>query len=94
VRRMRALVGDSNLKVHPIGGIADVISEAQTRDFVRALTDSDALGGSLYDYRTTPGGVWGILRGVAAALEAPPGPTTTLPDPTTAPPPPPDSATG
>jgi hypothetical protein len=94
VRRMRALVGDPNLRVHPIGGIADVISEAETRDFVRALTDTDAFGGSLYDYRTTPGGVWGILRGVDAALQAPPGPTTTLPDPTTAPPPPPDSATG
>jgi hypothetical protein len=87
VRRMRALVGDPELKVHPIGGIADVISEDETRDFVRALTDTDSLGGSLYDYRTTPGGIWGILRTVDAGLEAPPGPTTTLPDPTTAPPP-------
>ncbi len=88
VRRMRDLVGDPDLEVHPIGGIADVITEAEARDFVRALTDTDAVGGSLYDYRTTPGGVWGALRGVDAALETPPGPTTTLPDPTTAPPPP------
>jgi uncharacterized lipoprotein YddW (UPF0748 family) len=87
VRRMRALVGDPDLKVHPIGGIADVITEAETRDFVRALTDTDALGGSLYDYRTTSGGVWGVLRTVDAGLHAPPAPTTTLPDPTTAPPP-------
>ncbi|HKA05596.1 MAG TPA: hypothetical protein VKD67_14770 [Acidimicrobiales bacterium] len=87
VRRMRDLVGDPNLKVHPIGGIADKISEGEVRDFVRALTDTDALGGSLYDYRTTPGGVWGVLRGVDAALQAPPGPTTTLPEPTTVPPP-------
>ena len=63
VRRMRALVGDPNLKVHPVGGIADVISEAEVRDFLRALTDTDALGGSLYDYRTTNGGIWGVLRG-------------------------------
>jgi hypothetical protein len=82
VRRMRALVGDPALKVHPIGGIADVISEGETRDFVRALTDTDALGGSLYDYRTTSGGIWGILRTVDAGLQAPPGPTTTQPDPT------------
>jgi hypothetical protein len=87
VRRMRALVGDDHLKVHPIGGIADVISEADTRDFVRALTDTDARGGSLYDYRTTPGGVWGILRTVDTGLRAPPAPTTTQPDP--APPAPP-----
>jgi hypothetical protein len=87
VRRMRALVGDPDLKVHPVGGIADVISEAEVRDFLRALTDTDALGGSLYDYRTTPGGIWGVLRGVPAALEIPPSPTTTQPDPTTAPPP-------
>ena len=93
VRRMRDLVGDPNLKVHPIGGIADVVSEAEVRDFVRALTDTDAVGGSLYDYRTTSGGVWGILRGVDAALQAPPASTTTLPDPTTAPPPPPAEST-
>jgi hypothetical protein len=79
VRRMRELVGDPALKVHPVGGIANVISEAEARDFLRALTDTDAIGGSLYDFRTTPGGVWGVLRGTDAALSAPPGPTTTVP---------------
>jgi hypothetical protein len=83
VRRMRALVGDPNLVVHPVGGIADAVSEADARDFLRALTDTDAIGGSLYDYRTTNGGVWGILRGIDGALAAPPAPTTTQPDPTT-----------
>ncbi len=85
VRRMRALVGDPNLKVHPVGGIADVITEAETRDFLRALADTDSIGGSLYDYRTTNGGIWGVLRGTEAALAAPPSPTTTQPDATTAP---------
>jgi hypothetical protein len=85
VRRMRALVGDPNLLVHPVGGIADVISEAEVRDFLRALADTDAIGGSLYDYRTTAGGIWGVLRGTQAALDTPPSPTTTQPDPTTAP---------
>ena len=67
VRRMRALVGDPNAQVHPSAGIADVISEAEVRDFLRALTDTDALGGSLYDYRTTSGGIWGVLRGIPGA---------------------------
>jgi hypothetical protein len=83
VRRMRALVGDPNLKVHPVGGIADLITETETRDFLRALTDTDSLGGSLYDYRTTNGGIWGVLRGTEAALAAAPSPTTTQPDATT-----------
>ena len=48
--------------MHPVGGIGDVISEAEVRDFLRALTDTDAIGGSLYDYRTTSGGLWGVLR--------------------------------
>ena len=87
VRRMRALVGDPDLKVHPIGGIADVVSEVEVRDFVKALTDTDSVGGSLYDYRTTNGGIWGVLRGTEAALAASPSPTTTQPDATTSPPP-------
>jgi hypothetical protein len=83
VRRMRALVGDPNLAVHPVGGIADAVSEGEARDFLRALTDTDAIGGSLYDYRTTSGGVWGVLRGIDGALAAPASPTTTQPDRTT-----------
>ena len=86
VRRMRALAGDPNLKVHPAGGIADVISEDEVRGFLRALTDTEALGGSLYDYRTTTGGIWGVLRGTQAALDAASSPTTTQPDATTPPP--------
>jgi hypothetical protein len=77
VQRMRGLLGDAGAKVHLIGGIADAVTEDEVRGFLRALTDTAAIGGSLYDYRTTPGGIWGILReGMRTAL-APVG--TTVP---------------
>ena len=72
VRRMRANLGDPEAPVHPIGGIGDVITEGELRDYLRALTDTDSLGGSIYDYRTMNGGHWGVLRGTEAALAAPP----------------------
>ena len=49
-----------------------LITEGELRDYLRALTDTDALGGSIYDYRTMNGGHWGVLRGTEAALAAPP----------------------
>jgi hypothetical protein len=86
VRRLRANVGEPEALVHPIGGIGDGITEGELREYLRALTDTDALGGSIYDYRTMNGGHWGVLRGMEAALAAePPPPTTTLPA-TTVPP--------
>jgi hypothetical protein len=73
-RRMRTQLGDPAAPVHPIGGIGDLISEGEVRDYLQALTDTDALGGSIYDYRTMFGGAWGVLReGMAAALSAAPG---------------------
>jgi hypothetical protein len=88
VRRLRANLGEPAALVHPIGGIGDAISEGELRDYLRALTDTDALGGSIYDYRTMNGGHWGVLRGTEAALAAPPPPPTTLaPPPTTLTPP-------
>ena len=84
VRRLRANLGEPEALVHPIGGIGDAITEGELRDYLRALTDTDALGGSIYDYRTMNGGHWGVLRGTEAALAAPPPPPTTLaPPPTT-----------
>jgi hypothetical protein len=88
VRRLRANLGEPAALVHPIGGIGDAITEGELRDYLRALTDTDALGGSIYDYRTMNGGHWGVLRGTEAALAAPPPPPTTLaPPPTTLVPP-------
>jgi hypothetical protein len=88
VRRLRAQLGEPSAPVDPIGGIADAVTEGEVRDFLRAVTDTNAIGASLYDYRTTNGGLWGVLRqGLTSALAAPPGPTTTLANPTTTAPP-------
>jgi hypothetical protein len=84
VARMRSLLGQPDAPVHLIGGIGNLITEDQTRDFLRAVTDTDAMGASIYDYRTMPAGIWDVLReGLAGAMTATPGPTTTLPAPTT-----------
>lgn len=81
VRRLRLNLGQPEAVVHPIGGIGDEIGEGDIRDYLRALTDSDAVGGSIYDYRTMSAGQWGVLRAnLSAALAASPGPTTSVPD--------------
>lgn len=36
-----------------------------TRDFVRAVDDSTAIGGSLYDFATTSSSFWPYLRTLA-----------------------------
>jgi hypothetical protein len=77
VNRLRANLGQPDAVVHPIGGIGDGISEDDGRDYLRSLTATDALGGSIYDYRTMAGGLWGVLRGgIDAALAAPPSSAT------------------
>lgn len=64
VRRGRRLSG---LPVHVIGGVGDVVTTAQVRDFVRAAVAAGVVGGSLYDYRTTHRSYWrhlGRFRGL------------------------------
>lgn len=62
VRRLRANLGWADAPVHPIAGIASEISEQEAQQYLQALRADKAVGGSVYDYRTTPGGVWGVLR--------------------------------
>ena len=71
---MRNRLGLPDARVHPIGGIGNLIDVPEVRDYLRALTDTNAVGGSIYDYRTMSAGAWGVLRqGLPAALAAPPG---------------------
>jgi hypothetical protein len=79
VRRMRSRLGDSDAAVHPIGGVGDKLSADDTIRFLQALRDTDALGGSIYDYRTTGPAVWAILRQTPTVLAAAPESTTTVP---------------
>jgi hypothetical protein len=66
VRRLRTNLASPNARVHPVGGIGAVdgiddppnpeeplASINDLPDFVRALRDVGAVGGSLYDWRTT-----------------------------------------
>jgi hypothetical protein len=52
VRRIRANLEDPDAPVHAIGGIGDELTPEQVEGFVQALTDTDALGGSIYDWAT------------------------------------------
>ena len=47
--------------VHAIGGVGNAVTAAEIGEFVRAVIDSKATGGSIYDYKTTPAGSWGHL---------------------------------
>ena len=62
IRFLRRNLGQPGAPVHPIGGIG--ATDAQARGFVRAAREEKALGGSLYDWPTTPGARYPVLRGV------------------------------
>lgn len=62
VDRLRAHLGSASVPVHVIGGIADQTSNADVAGMLRAAVERHALGGSLYDYRTTPDSLWVALR--------------------------------
>jgi hypothetical protein len=48
--------------MHPIGGIGDTTSEADVDAFHRAASERNAIGGSVYDYRTTGDALWPHLQ--------------------------------
>jgi len=62
IDRVRALIGQPDAVVHPIGGIGDRISAADIDAMVRAAGERRAIGGSIYDYRTTHDALWGPLQ--------------------------------
>ena len=71
VRRLRANLGRPDALVHPVGGIGDALTEDQLRDYLGALVATRAIGGSIYDARTTSSGGWAILRAGVPAATAP-----------------------
>ncbi|HEU0131158.1 MAG TPA: hypothetical protein VFQ85_09230 [Mycobacteriales bacterium] len=52
----------TGLPVHVVGGVGDLVTTAQVADFVRGTKESDAIGGSIYDYATTAPAYWPYLR--------------------------------
>jgi hypothetical protein len=61
IDRMRAHLG-ADVPVHGIGGIADRTSPSDVAGLHRALLERGAIGGSLYDWRTTSGDLWSHLQ--------------------------------
>lgn len=66
VGRLRELVGDPRAAVHPLGGMAGAVTEAEARAFLGAAAETGALGASVYDFRSTPVGTL-IEIGTASA---------------------------
>jgi hypothetical protein len=62
LRRLAGNVEDPDPVVHPIGGIGDAATEDDYAGFVRALDQGGAVGGSVYDFRTTSEGGWVVLQ--------------------------------
>ncbi len=62
IDRVRANLGDPNAPVHSVGGIADATTPGDVAGMVAASAERSALGGSLYDWRTTAPGLWPELR--------------------------------
>jgi hypothetical protein len=61
IDRLRGHVG-SGAVVHTIGGIADQTTTADVDAILRAAVERHAIGGSLYDWRTTGSGLYGSLQ--------------------------------
>ncbi|HEV7534926.1 MAG TPA: hypothetical protein VGP90_04775, partial [Acidimicrobiia bacterium] len=64
VRRVRSNLGLPDALVHPVGGTDNKSTDADYRSFVRACVDTHSLGGSIYDWRTTPTASFAVLREV------------------------------
>jgi hypothetical protein len=84
VRRLRASLGDPDAVVHAVGGIGatdgvddpvhpeEPLASIDDLDgFVRALRDTGAIGGSIYDWRTTAPGARARFSALYAALSNP-----------------------
>ncbi len=61
IDRLRAHVGDDAV-VHTVGGIADATTGDDVDGMVAAAAERGAIGGSLYDWRTTSPALWPHLR--------------------------------
>ncbi|MDQ3293853.1 MAG: hypothetical protein M3527_05315, partial [Actinomycetota bacterium] len=62
IDRIRAHIGQPNAPVHSIGGIGDAVSVEQIAAMLQASYERGALGGSIYDYRTTGPEHWPVLQ--------------------------------
>jgi hypothetical protein len=59
---VRKNLGDPKAVVHAIGGIGDTTTAADIDGYYRASAERGAIGGGLYDYRTTGDSLWEGLK--------------------------------
>jgi hypothetical protein len=77
---IRRDVGNDQVPIHVIGGIANASSGAETRGFVHAVREHGVIGASFYTYPTIDPSAWSELRNIPAdpvgtpALPVRPGP--------------------
>ena len=62
IERIRAATGRPDMPIHIAGGIADGISLDDVAGMVHAIHMRGAIGGSLYDWNTSHGAQWDLLR--------------------------------
>jgi hypothetical protein len=62
LRRLRANLGNPNAPVSPVGGVG-AMGNGDIEAFLRAAAENGAMGGSIYDFRTTRPDAWPALRG-------------------------------
>ena len=77
VDRLRTDLGQPDVPVAPVGGVADEVTNEQMAGYAKALADTGAVGGSLYDWNTMAPGKQAFLaqlfsHGPAASLPVPP----------------------
>ncbi len=60
--RIRERIGDPDALIHTIGGIGDETTVGDLQGMVAAAVEQRAIGGSIYDYRTTQPDHWDVLR--------------------------------
>jgi hypothetical protein len=61
IDRLRSHLG-ADVPVHAIGGIADRTTPEDIEGMYRAALERHAVGGSLYDWRTTSGDLWARMQ--------------------------------
>lgn len=76
VRRLRDNLGDDDALVHSIGGIGDLVTPEELRDFATSLAATGSIGGSIYDWSTLSPEARALLAeefatGAAADLPSP-----------------------
>ena len=66
IASIRRRIGNSDIPIHFIGGIADEVGVPAAKAFVRAVKRGKAIGASLYDFPITRPETWKTLRGIGS----------------------------